>query len=58
MDGYTEAEKIEVKIKKLIIAYPVDKHNINDWLNFIRTIKTGVNLVEENLYEKLKKLEI
>ena len=51
MDGYTEARKIDDQMQRLMKKHP-PVENIMDWLNFIRTIRTSLELLEYDLCGK------
>ena len=47
MDGYKEAAKIDRLIEQLLEDNSITPDNALDWLRFTRTIKTGLDILEE-----------
>lgn len=47
MNGYNEAAKIDELIEQLFEDNSITSDNALDWLRFIRTIKTGLDILEE-----------
>ena len=47
MDGYKEAEKIDGKLNKLIGEHGISKDNCADWLTMVRTVESGLLLIQE-----------
>ena len=48
MNGYKEADVIDKQILQLIEKEPLTVENCGEWLNFTRTIRTGLTLIIEN----------
>ena len=46
-NGYEEARKIDDKINELIVNQPLTKESAMEWWKFTRTIKSGLEIVEE-----------
>ena len=47
MDGYKEAEKVDAIINKAINENPISKDNVMEWMKFLRTIQSGINILNE-----------
>jgi len=46
MNGYEEAAKIDQQITTLIQENPLTHHSAGQWLRFLRTIRTTIDLLE------------
>lgn len=55
MDGYKEAEKLDVAINKLVGKYPPTKDNAIEWLKFTRTVVTGLKIMNLEALKILRK---
>lgn len=47
MDGYKEAHKIDLDVSKIFHREPITPANATQWLNFARTVKTSMIILEE-----------
>ena len=47
MNGYSEAAKIDGLIERLLEDNSITAENAREWLRFIRTIKTSLDILEE-----------
>jgi len=47
MNCYKEANQFDSKVNSLVEANPVDSNNALQWLNFARTGKITMTLIEE-----------
>lgn len=56
--GYTEAQTIEAYIEKLLEHHPVTYDNVQEWLNFARTINTGLDVVTDACMDAIKDKEV
>ena len=48
LNGYDEAAKIDKLINDLLVTYGIVKENHLEWAKFTRTIRTGLDLIEES----------
>lgn len=55
MNGYKQADAIDKQILQLINMNPLTVANSIEWLNFTRTIITGLDLIREDAAATLKK---
>jgi len=53
MNYYKEANKLEDKINSLLKINPIKPNNALQWLNFAKTVKTTMTLIEEKTKEIL-----
>ena len=47
MEGYKAATEIDAEINALYERFPPDDNNWLDWLNFCRTVASGLHIIEE-----------
>ena len=56
MNGNEEAERVNILIKKLLQKHKVDADNAMEWRCFVRTVKSGLEPIEETARVSLSKL--
>ena len=49
MNGYQEAEKIDKQIGSLVNKEPISSDNVMEWWHFVRTIQSGLAILEEEV---------
>ena len=54
MDGYNEALGIDIQIGKLLEEFPITPENVMEWMNFHRTIKSILNILEAVIKGNMK----
>ena len=59
MRGYVEAEKFEGRITKLLREYPIDrKENYLPWLNFLRTLQSTTDVLQNTILDNIRREDI
>jgi len=54
MNGYEEAFGIDKQISKLLEEYPIEQ-NAMEWWRLVRTVKSGMELIEEKSKDVLSR---
>lgn len=47
LDGYTVASKFDKQINTILKEHPITKENALEWCKFTRTVKTGLEILQE-----------
>ena len=55
MNGYEEARKIDNKINELLENNPISEENGMEWWRFARTVRTGLEIIEQKAKDKVSK---
>lgn len=55
MNGYEEAGKIDGKINELLENNPISEENGMEWWRFARTVRTGLEIIEQKAKDKVSK---
>ncbi len=53
MKGYKEASKIDKLVNKLLSENPITEKNAREWMQFCRTISSGLEILNMEAREKL-----
>ena len=48
MNGYKEASKIDKQINDLFSEHPMSEENALEWINFARTVRSTLEIIEEH----------
>ena len=55
MQGYQEASIIDKQINRLLQTDPITSENAREWWKFTRTVRTGLEILEERAKEEINK---
>ena len=55
MNGYEEARKIDNKINELLENNPISEENGMEWWRFARTVRTGLEIIEQKAKDEVSK---
>jgi len=55
MKGYEKSEKIEKEINDLLKNNPITSENALEWMNFSRTIRSGLEIIEKKAMDEIDK---
>jgi len=56
LDSYKEAAKIDKNISTILLNNPITRENALNWLNFCRTIISGLDILHMEAKDLLKPL--